>query len=258
MAEVKINRKRQEQDDFFKSYQQGADIKAKQELLKIKQQEMQMDFVQQIMKQKAESQKLNIDMMKAGINPGRAGQTRVGSFDPFTGKQVPGGVMHDPGTQGNVFQGTVGMGGGTSVHRKPQAQKTLSPRDLSDLSFAMGDESVKPFVMQVLKERGVDPSVLKQFEQQAAAQTQVEPTQSTGKAGKRRDARATGRLFNVLYKRAGITASGCHILRHSFATHFQGREKALQRVLGHSDPRTTQRYSHVTPEELAAVKDLEY
>ena len=80
----------------------------------------------------------------------------------------------------------------------------------------------------------------------------------TGKAGKRRDARATGRLFNVLYKRAGITASGCHILRHSFATHFQGREKALQRVLGHSDPRTTQRYSHVTPEELDAVKDLEY
>ena len=195
MAEVKINRKRQEQDDFFKSYQQGADIKAKQELLKIKQQEMQMDFVQQIMKQKAESQKLNIDMMKAGINPGRAGQTRVGSFDPFTGKQVPGGVMHDPGTQGNVFQGTVGMGGGTSVHRKPQAQKTLSPRDLSDLSFAMGDESVKPFVMQVLKERGVDPSVLKQFEQQAAAQTQVEPTQSTGKAGKsgRPEADAQGR-----------------------------------------------------------------
>ena len=79
----------------------------------------------------------------------------------------------------------------------------------------------------------------------------------TGKAGKR-DAYATGRLFNRLYKRAGIDATGCHILRHSFATHFQGREKALQRILGHSDPRTTQRYSHVTQEELLAVKNIKY
>lgn len=73
-----------------------------------------------------------------------------------------------------------------------------------------------------------------------------------------RDKHSIGRLFNRLYRRAGIEVTGLHIIRHTFATHFQGAEKTLQRVLGHSDPATTQRYRHVTPEDLQSVKNAPY
>lgn len=79
-----------------------------------------------------------------------------------------------------------------------------------------------------------------------------------GRHGGVRDKDAVGRLFNGYLRRAGIAYTGVHINRHTFATHFQGPEKVLQRVLGHSDPRTTQRYRHVTPEELLAVRNTNY
>jgi integrase/recombinase XerD len=59
-------------------------------------------------------------------------------------------------------------------------------------------------------------------------------------------------------KKAGLTkGAGIHTLRHCFATHQlqQGTDIfVLQRLLGHSDIRTTIRYLHITPERLASVK----
>lgn len=76
--------------------------------------------------------------------------------------------------------------------------------------------------------------------------------------GARRHERTTIGLLNRLYKRAGIKATGCHILRHTFATHSGLSQKALQKVLGHSDPRTTMIYAHVTREDLLAIKNVSY
>ncbi|MCF6290231.1 MAG: tyrosine-type recombinase/integrase [Desulfobacterales bacterium] len=52
---------------------------------------------------------------------------------------------------------------------------------------------------------------------------------------------------------------GIHTLRHCFATHQlqQGTDIfVLQRLLGHSDIRTTIRYLHITPDHFASIKSL--
>ncbi len=79
-----------------------------------------------------------------------------------------------------------------------------------------------------------------------------------GKNGGPRDHYAVGRLFNRIYARAGVDARGVHILRHTFATHSGLAPRTLQSVLGHSDLRTTQGYTHVTPEDLEALKRVKY
>jgi integrase/recombinase XerD len=60
-----------------------------------------------------------------------------------------------------------------------------------------------------------------------------------------------------LMKNAGITAPGsCHLLRHAMATHMleNGAElRYIQAMLGHSDYRATQIYTHVSIRKLQAI-----
>ncbi len=67
--------------------------------------------------------------------------------------------------------------------------------------------------------------------------------------------------FRSGVKRAGLDLAEqqmTHVLRHTFATHFLmngGDLFVLQRILGHSDIKTTMRYSHFAPDYLdQAVK----
>lgn len=101
---------------------------------------------------------------------------------------------------------------------------------------------------------GIHPEILKELGGRQRLSEYVFP----GRGGKRRDRFALGRLFNAIYSRAGVNASGVHILRHTFATHAPIPEKLKQKVLGHSDPRTTQRYVHVTPEDMDSMKRIKY
>lgn len=50
-----------------------------------------------------------------------------------------------------------------------------------------------------------------------------------------------------------------HVLRHTFVSHFMingGNIIKLQRVLGHSSIMMTMRYSHLSPDHLAEVLNL--
>ena len=69
--------------------------------------------------------------------------------------------------------------------------------------------------------------------------------------------------FNHALKQAGITGICFHSCRHTFASHFMmngGRLTDLQRILGHSDIKMTQRYAHLSPtylrQSIEVVNDL--
>jgi len=65
--------------------------------------------------------------------------------------------------------------------------------------------------------------------------------------------------FNAACRRAGIEDFHFHDLRHTFASHLvmKGANlKAVQRLLGHSDSKMTDRYSHLSPDYLKESVNL--
>lgn len=65
----------------------------------------------------------------------------------------------------------------------------------------------------------------------------------------------------ALAQQAGIRKIGWHTLRHTFASHLANNGvtiQAIQQLLGHSDLKTTMRYTHIAPETLVdAIEVLE-
>jgi len=67
------------------------------------------------------------------------------------------------------------------------------------------------------------------------------------------------RSFGTACRRAGIENFRFHDLRHTYASHLAMRGvhmRALQELLGHKDIKMTQRYSHLSPDQLQGAVRL--
>lgn len=65
--------------------------------------------------------------------------------------------------------------------------------------------------------------------------------------------------FNVDLKESNVVKIRFHDIRHTFASHFVMRGGSLydlQKLLGHSDIRTTERYAHLSPEHVSKQVEL--
>jgi integrase/recombinase XerC len=81
----------------------------------------------------------------------------------------------------------------------------------------------------------------------------------TNQRGGRLTARSVHRIVGRQARGAGVGRRVTpHTLRHTFATHMLGEGadlRLIQELLGHSRLSTTQRYTHVSPEQLMKVYD---
>ncbi len=83
-----------------------------------------------------------------------------------------------------------------------------------------------------------------------------------GKTGGKRDKWSVGRLFNKLYKRAGLDFSGVHRFRHTFITDLMrdNQPHIVKDIASHGNISTTLGYTHIRDEErkkaVEKLKDL--
>lgn len=170
MPRVEVNRRKENHDDFYTSYMKGSEVAARSAQLQIMQQKAHLDFVQEILNQKLESQKLQVEMAKAGVSPPRAPEVKQGMFNPFTGNPTEGGMFIDPGSQGWTK---------APERAKP---KDIDAFDLMILSDMMQNPDQAGYARSYLKERGVDPSQLDRSMQRQPRPSAEAPTTEYGRA----------------------------------------------------------------------------
>jgi integrase/recombinase XerD len=79
-----------------------------------------------------------------------------------------------------------------------------------------------------------------------------------GKGGKPLTRQAVAKRFSLYRSQVGMPAAHIHTLRHSFATHLLegGADlRSVQMLLGHSDIKTTQIYTHVSTKDMRTAYD---
>jgi integrase len=67
------------------------------------------------------------------------------------------------------------------------------------------------------------------------------------------------RCFKPAQERAKVSSICFHDLRHTFASHMAMSGVSafdIQKIMGHSDIKTTMRYMHLSPDHLAGLTDV--